>query len=223
MANDKCWAKSYCKKYGSSICNEMCDVYVVMKAIYSQTNIPKRYQNDVKLEPSKEDLPKYRELNDWKADVLEKVENGENLYIWGKGTGNGKTSWATKIANYYIRKMVFTKEIEDLVVFISVSKFLEDYRDNYKARDEDFAILKEKMMKAKLLILDDIGVEKPSEWVTNRLYDVINYRDGEELSIIYTSNISVDDLGERLDSRIKSRARNSLQVELCGMDRRGRE
>jgi len=220
VANDHCMAKTYCKLYGTHKCHEFCDPYVILKAIYSQTNLPKRYQYDRPITPSKRDEEAFDVLHKWKLDVVDHVDNGDNLYIWSEGTGNGKTTWAGKIANYFIRKMMFKGEIEDLVVYLSVSKFLEDYRDNYSTRDDDFAKLREKALNAKILILDDIGAEKSSEWVHNRLYDIINYREGEMRTIIYTSNLSIEEVAQKLDKRIISRLKNSTQVQLVGPDRR---
>jgi len=222
LANELCWAKSYCKKYGSSVCHQFCDVYVLLKAIYSQTNIPKKYQYDRQITPSKKDVEAYKQLNAWKEDVVNKVESGENLFIWSTGTGNGKTTWATKIANYFIRKSVFKKEIENLVVYVNVPTFLEQLRASYDQKLPEVDLLKERLLNAKLAILDDIGAEKSSAWVVERLYEIINYRDNEMLSTIYTSNVSIQDLEDRLDKRITSRIKNSTQIELVGQDRRER-
>lgn len=220
MGNEFCYAKNFCKKYGSEGCTDFCDIYIILKAIYMQANIPKKYQYDTLIKPTAQDLEAYKQLDNWKLNIVNHVENGDNLYIYSENTGNGKTTWATKIANYYIRKMVFSREIEDLVIFINVSKFLEDMRINYSNRTYEFEVIKQRLMKAKLAIFDDIGTEKGTDWVVERLYEIINYRDNNLLSIIYTSNYSYDVVGDRLDKRIKSRLKNATHIKLIGEDRR---
>jgi DNA replication protein DnaC len=55
------------------------------------------------------------------------------------------------------------------------------------------------------LILDDIGVEKTTEWARQTL-DVIFYeRDSHDLSTVITSNLSPDEIVERIDAQISSR------------------
>jgi DNA replication protein DnaC len=55
------------------------------------------------------------------------------------------------------------------------------------------------------LMLDDIGVEKTTEWARQTL-DVIFYeRDSHDLSTVITSNLSPDEIAEKIDPRISSR------------------
>lgn len=217
----KCWAKGYCKRHNTEKCHEHCDVYVILKAIYSQTYLPKKYQYEKAIKPQQEDLGAFRLLSKWREDIVEHVEDGDNLFLYSPTTGNGKTSWATKMANFYIRKTVFTGKIENLVLYINVTDFLEKLRASYKGEVEGIDELKAKLRKAKIVIMDDLGAEKPSEWARERLYEVINHRDNEMLTTIYTSNLSIDKIEERLGSRIASRVRNSTVVKLVGEDRRG--
>ena len=41
-----CYAKGYCKLYNTAKCTNMCDFKVVLDALYSLSNIPKRYRQD---------------------------------------------------------------------------------------------------------------------------------------------------------------------------------
>ena len=61
----------------------------------------------------------------------------------------------------------------------------------------------------KLLVIDDLGTEKVTDFVEQTLYDIIDHRYAEELPIIITSNLSISKLaahyknhGDRLASRI---------------------
>ena len=80
------------------------------------------------------------------------------------------------------------------------------------------------MRRCNLLIVDDIGAEKPSEWVRERLLSFINTRVSNELTTIYTSNLSLERLREKMGDRIVSRIIGSTkEIELVGRDQRGRE
>lgn len=79
----------------------------------------------------------------------------------------------------------------------------------------------ERLCNAPLAVLDDIGAEKPSEWVVDRLYVVVNHRYENELPTIVTSNLRLSELGDRIGMRIASRlVETATQFELAGDDRR---
>lgn len=220
----KCWAESYCKMRSEENCNRFCDAYVLLRALYNQSNIPKKYQYEIKLKADKgsADFNAYNALNSWKRDILDHIDVGDGLYIFGGNSGTGKTSWAVKIMNYYFRKIVFKTGLEDEGLFIGVPLFLEKLRESYTEPTDSFRELKSKVMNSNLLILDDIGAEKPSDWVAERLYTIINHRVNNELSTIYTSNINIEKLGDALNNeRIASRIYGSTkQIKLIGKDRR---
>lgn len=149
-------------------------------------------------------------------------QRGKNLYIWGKSTGCGKTSWACKIMGYYFRKVAFESGLENEGLYIYTPTFLEDLRNSYSNPDEDFSEVLEMLKKCKLLIIDDIGAEKVTEWVRERLVSIINTRVSGGLSTIYTSNLSPNELVSQFEERIASRVLGCSQiVEITGKDRRG--
>ena len=62
-----------------------------------------------------------------------------------------------------------------------------------------------------MLILDDLGAEKVTEYVRQSLYTLINKRYLDNLPTFFTSNLSLDEIAARLDDRISSRI-----FEMCG-------
>jgi DNA replication protein DnaC len=56
-----------------------------------------------------------------------------------------------------------------------------------------------------LVILDDVGAERATEWVEETLYGIINTRYEKELATIFTSNCSDEQLRDKLGGRILSR------------------
>lgn len=72
-----------------------------------------------------------------------------------------------------------------------------------------------------VLVIDDIGTEKPSEWTTERIFGVLNRRWLDETTTIVTTNLSVDDLESALGERTFSRLGHGATVlVLRGPDRR---
>jgi DNA replication protein DnaC len=56
-----------------------------------------------------------------------------------------------------------------------------------------------------ILVLDDMGAEKTSGWVNDRLYAIINHRYERKKTTIITSNHSNIELQEQVGNRIYSR------------------
>ena len=165
------------------------------------------------------DLQAFRALNEYKEDVVNRVASGEGLYIWGKSTGCGKTSWACKIMSYYFRKIAFSTGLENEGLYIFLPSFLENLRNDYGRDDPDFEEELDMVTHCKLLIIDDIGAERITEWVAERMVSLIHDRYSNGLSTIYTSNLSPKELEEKLGDRIASRViGKSAVVEITGGD-----
>lgn len=71
------------------------------------------------------------------------------------------------------------------------------------------------------LILDDVGVERSSDWTCERLDAVINRRWMDDLPTIATTNLEPPQLEERLGERTYSRlVDGAVGIRLTGADRR---
>lgn len=218
----RCYAEDYCKKDKSS-CSEVCGGYRVLRALYSLSRIPVKYQYKMDLIPDDADLKAFEALNEFKENIISHVDNGEGLYIWGENTGNGKTSWACKIMGYYFRKIAFNSGLENEGLYIYLPTFLDDLRNSYNNPSLDFEEELEMVKNCKLLIIDDIGAERVTEWVRERIVSIINTRSSNGMATIYTSNLSLKGLTDKLgDDRISSRIKGSVtEINLLGKDNRG--
>jgi DNA replication protein DnaC len=216
----RCYASEYCKKDKSS-CSELCGGYRVLRALYTLSKIPTGYQYHIALSPQQRDLEAFEVLNTFKENILQEVERGSNLYIWGKNTGCGKTSWACKIMSHYFRKIAFSSGLENEGLYIYLPVFLNDLRNSFDNKTPEFEIELEMVNNCNLLIIDDIGSEKLTEWVRERIVSIIHTRVSNGLSTIYTSNLSPEELKEEMGDRIASRILGcSSIVEITGSDRR---
>ena len=65
-----------------------------------------------------------------------------------------------------------------------------------------------------LLVLDDFGVEKISDWSYQLLYMLINRRYNNLKTTIFTSNFSLEQIAQQLgDDRLTSRIQHMCDVQ----------
>ena len=127
------------------------------------------------------------------------------LYLFGR-SGSGKTHLAAAIANQAMNAK-----------FVTVPELLLEIKKTFRDGTEDGLL--DSLSKTKLLILDDLGSEKPTEWVQETMFVLIDRRYTHYLPTIITSNFSLDQLKDRLGYRIASRiAEMSQMVELRPRD-----
>ena len=86
-----------------------------------------------------------------------------------------------------------------------------------EARRSELEML-ESACAADLLILDDLGVEKPSDWARERLAHVINRWYADNLATVVTTNLGLDELEERWDQRVMSRLYGACQAVAVAPD-----
>lgn len=222
---NKCHAESYCRQFNEqrNNCHEHCLGYVQLQNIYHLSNMPKKYQYALPLTNPGPDRNVYITLKAIQDHIATWVKDGEGLFLISETKGNGKTSWACKLMNEYFKRVALTNNLRCRGLFVNVPDFLEQLRRDMRNATEEMEILVENIRESDLVIWDDIGTEKPSDWVRERLYTFINHRESNGLSQIFTSNILLEQLmddrylGERIVSRIAGQCRI---VEFVGHDRR---
>ena len=134
-----------------------------------------------------------------------------SLFLWG-ASGTGKTHLATAII----------REHDGMV--IKPQRIYRDCRGIKDGEEEQAAI--DSFVNIPFLVIDDLGVDKKTDFSFSTLYEVIDGRDMSEMKgLIVTSNLSLSALAERLgDDRISSRLAGMCKiVEITGKDRRTNE
>lgn len=138
-------------------------------------------------------------------------ESRKGLYIFGK-VGTGKTHIV-----YALYKQC--QKLKFKCRFYNSIDILDKIKDDY--RNSDVYNLKSILDYKGLLIIDDIGAEKITDWVLETFYRIVNQRYENMLPVIFTSNFSLDELADRLGERIPSRIVGSCEIiELTGKDKR---
>lgn len=146
-----------------------------------------------------------------RSKVEKMRETRRGLYIWG-AVGTGKT-----YAAYAIMKKLGEMGIR--ATLRTAPDLMDSLRDDFQHKDS--YNLDRLLENRGVLIIDDLGAEKATEWVVETLHRIVDKRYREVLPTIVTSNNSLDELSERVGDRIPSRLAESCDiVKLEGDDRR---
>lgn len=134
------------------------------------------------------------------------------LLLWGD-VGNGKTYFAACIANYLIDHGVPVL----MTNFIRLANALSGY-------DEDKNAYIKSLDNYKLMIIDDLGAERQSDYMLEQVYNVIDSRYKSRQPLIITTNLQLSEIKNPADikySRIYSRILEMcVPIKFDGVDRR---
>lgn len=129
------------------------------------------------------------------------------LYIQGDN-GTGKTMWAS----FVLLDSITSAYELNRRVFINVPELLMKFRGTFESKQSLEEVLSY-YAKIPLLILDDLGVEKTTDWVNEIFYLLINRRYEAMLPTVITSNFTLHDLQEKFgDRRIVDRIKEMSEV-----------
>lgn len=147
------------------------------------------------------------ETRKWVADYL-KGERYPLVYFGGVGTG--KTWEAMAIA----RTLLVEHTIP--VSVATAPELLQTLRPN-EAGVSDSG----QYQMAPVLVLDDLGTEKATDWVTEQLYMIASFRAARSLPTVVTTNLKPADIHERYDARLVQRLfGGGVAVHLTGQSLR---
>lgn len=218
----ECWYKGKCNLENKD-CEKSCLRFRSMSYLISTSNLPVELQYPRILEPDLIDVKTFNILHQIKRDINELVKNGECIYIHSKTCGNGKTTWSTRLLLAYFNEIWAYSHLKSKGIYLYAPSFLTSVKTQF-LNDLPINELIEDAKKCDLLVLDDIGVGKLTDFDVNNLLTIIDYRINNRKSIIFTSNLSKEELsttfGNRLTSRVYS---NSTVIALKGRDRRGEQ
>lgn len=142
-------------------------------------------------------------VTDWLADPT------TNVVLLSENSGVGKTFIARSIA-----RELYAEGFS--VEFHQLSELFEKITPS--GSDE---FLFNRVLDSQILVLDDVGVEKLSEWRIEKLHMILNHRWEWNLPVIVTSNLTKDVLAEWLGQRAYSRLMgDALVMQINGKDKR---
>lgn len=147
------------------------------------------------------DEPQSGSLRDWATELP------GNLVLLGP-VGVGKTHAA-------VATLRLCHDLGYSIMFAPIVEALDMLRPG---GGDDVAA---RLATVRVLLLDDLGAERPTDWTAERLYSVINRRWLDEKVTIVTSNLPPDELEPTLDPRLYSRlVDGATATRLTGPDRR---
>jgi DNA replication protein DnaC len=135
-------------------------------------------------------------------------QDGRGLSLSGPA-GTGKTHLSVAITRALIDRGVSA-------VIVNVPLLLLTFRGTFRGdRPERFDQMLDLLCRCEHLVLDDLGRERPTEWVQETLYLVVNARYQECLATSVTTNLSPVELGARLGEPILDRLGETNQAYWC--------
>lgn len=122
------------------------------------------------------------------VEKFEKMKQmNQGLLFWGP-VGTGKSYAAACIANELINK-------GHTVVMTSIVRLLS------LAEEEEFDAIMRRMMNCELVILDDLGAERNTDYALEKVYYVIESRHRSGEPMIVTTNLTLDEMRQIQDER----------------------
>lgn len=133
-------------------------------------------------------------------DFRRALEDGKGLYMHSRTKGSGKTRMAAGVANDVISGYGVSAK------FATTLQILDEIKRTWQEKTGDGAGEQKflaDIIRVPVLVIDDIGVEKPSEWVNEKFYSILNGRMIQKQITIFTSNCGMENL--LFDDRIINR------------------
>lgn len=164
------------------------------------------------------DKTRHDAVRKWLADAKKGESRMKGLLLCSPTPGNGKTTIAT--ACY---RAIFTETIKRdggiNARWVSSTEFFAGLKREMFDKSSDEVDVDD-LIRADLLLIDDLGKEKASEWVREVLFRVIDARHLTRTTII-TSNFTAEGLISHVGESIVSRIYGAfLQIEFKGPDYR---
>ena len=159
------------------------------------------------------------ELSKWAAKMEAQIIIDDYLSLAGRGllltgpVGVGKTHLAVAI----LRELISRYQARGL--FYQFGALLRQIQDSYNpvSQNSELTVLAP-VFEAEVLVLDELGASKPTDWVRDTMMQIINNRYNEKRLTIFTTNFSDsrknEKEGEILEDRIGVPLRSRL-YEMC--------
>jgi DNA replication protein DnaC len=183
--------------------------------LFQSSRIPPRYQHcTIQGYVAADD-----ELSKWAAKAAAEILIHDYLTLDGRGllftgaVGVGKTHLAVAI----LRELIERYQVRGL--FYQFGALLRQIQDSYNpvSQASELKVL-EPVFDADVLVLDELGASKPTDWVRDTMMQIINNRYNEKRLTIFTTNFSDsrknEKEGEILEDRIGVPLRSRL-YEMC--------
>lgn len=125
------------------------------------------------------------------------ASNSKGIILRGP-CGCGKTHLAAAIINRLAERGIYGR-------FEVVPELLEDIKNGFNRQDSKVTASINQLKEAPLLVLDDLGAEKVTDWAREQIFIIVNRRYENMLPTVITTNYTTAELVSRLGKRTVSR------------------
>jgi len=150
-------------------------------------------------------------LTDYCDHILENLERGRSIILWG-AVGSGKTHLGISVI-----KAAAAADKSNLIV--TEDRMFDTFKANWNDPEKENAFLLQ-LQRVRFLMLDDMGVRKASEYVSDRYEAVINSRYEKVIPTIITTNLSPGRMLELYERQMSRLMHDGLVLEVIGPDGR---
>lgn len=202
-----------------------------LRARTLRRTLPRRYSGVSFDRPPVSDMVRsqpdaLREVRRHCLEIGPRLDAGRGLWLLGE-SATGKTTLAMLIARHAM-------EAHRTTAIYSTVRLLDQVRATFDdGAEERTSDLIDRLIGVDLLILDDLAVVRPTDWVLEQLYSIVNGRYEEERAIVFTCDLTgttragAEELAEgggersalidprRLADHVGNRTFSRL-VEICG-------
>ena len=135
-----------------------------------------------------------------------KLTEGTGFWFTGP-TGTGKTATAAVIAREAVR-------LGWSVRFVNAVDMFQSLRDSYDGTGE--AKVMGRYTAPRLLVIDDLGKGRPTAWVAEKLYAIVNSRWDAAVPTIVTTQYTEDEIARSLTVEDDSMTAQAILSRLVG-------
>lgn len=228
ILSNECYLTNTCKKFKNNKCNlstpSFCPRLFKLNYLYDESLLSLKQREFHTLRPDEDgtDRDKFIQLKQVENNIELFVTEGHNLFLHSYQCGNGKTAWSIRLLQAYLNKIWHKCSLECKVLFIHVPRFLLALKENINTPSEYVEHIRKNVLNADLVVWDEVATKSATQFEHENLLSLINTRIDYNKSNIYTSNLSSEELREKLGERLHSRIVNlSTDIELFGSDKRG--
>lgn len=129
-------------------------------------------------------------------------ESRRGAVLWGN-VGTGKSALCKCLINKWA-------SVKLRCLFIFVGEAMDNMKNAMDSKETSVAIETQKLITPELLVFDDLGAEKGSEWQNEKIFSVFEQRAKVRKITFFTSNLGPEEIRTKYGPRIHDR-----MVEFC--------